>query len=417
VPSEDAGPLQRAAELCEAGWFAEASGLLRTLVEHEPTNQQAWSLLARSELGAKRFEHALHAAERAIEFGSASALPRVAAACALLAWRRLTEAVTQAREAVSIDPFDWRALAILARALAREGRDPAEARELVPRMVALAPDQPEVHLTAGYVAAATGDKNAARHAFRRVLELDRGSSAAQHELARIRLRRHANDPTALADAAAGFSRAVLADPEAQQSRRTLELVLRAFLSKTSYLLLIDAWLVGRFSATSSSGSARLLPPLLLAVPAAYAWRFISRLTPRLRRKLFKTLADQPPLRIAAGLEALSVLGIIAAATASSSSRTGLAGAAAVAALIGRVVLHTQVEHATRAVHHRPAQPSIRSSLLWVIAALLGLTAAALLLAAASNGAGPGAIVGALLFAGGAAALVRVVLRRRSQGPV
>lgn len=403
---------EHAAALCEDGKFAEASAVLRQVVKRDRGDAAAWGLLARCELGAERYEAAVNAATHASELSPESGAPEQIASLALLRLNRPGEAVERARDAVRVDPFGWRALATLARVLIATGADESEPRELVGRMLRLAPDEPEAHQTAGVVAAATGNAEAAKRSFLKVLELDPGSAPAQHELARLRLKRRLNDPAALADAAAGFARAARADPQSERSRRSLDLVLRVFLSKTAYLLLIDAYLVGRIGASSDTAIARLLPLMLLLVPAFYAWRFASRLTPPSRQRLRKAITNKSPLRLACVSEATAVLAIISGALVPESLRPGIAGLAAVCALIGRVVIYTQVEHASRAVRRQPARPAISSGMLWVIALLLLLTAAALLLAAARDNAGGGAIVGAAIFAGGAAALIGLARNRR-----
>jgi hypothetical protein len=270
-------------------------------------------------------------------------------------------------------------------------------------------------LTAGVVAAGAGDREGAKRSFRRVLELDPGSGVAQHELARLRLRRHVNDPSTLAQAAAGFERALHAEPEAEHSRRTLELVLRVFLSKCAYLLLIDAYVVGRVTATPSDVAGRPLPVLLLFIPAFYAWRFCRRLTEPLVGCLYRIITREAPIRLAACCEALAVLCILIGVGAPESMRPGLAGTAGVLALIGRVALCTQVEHASRAVRGAPPRPAIRPGLLWVLAVLVGLIVLALLVAAVRDGGGPGALLVAVVSAAGIAILVRRARRPPTRG--
>ncbi len=320
MPSEDEEPFRSAGELCAQGRFVEALELLQPLVDREPHNHEAWSLLAWAELGAEHDDRALDAAEHAIGLNPAACFPEQLAAAALLRLRRPGEAVAHARRAVQIDPFDWRALGTLARALTRAGSDADEAQELTTRMVALAPEEPEAHLIAGSVAAAAGNREEAKRSFRRVLQLDPASGAAQHELARLRLKHRVNDPAALAEATDGFARAAQAEPDKQQSVHSMEAMLRLFLAKTAYLLLIDAFLVGRLAATSSTLAARVLAPALLLIPAFYAWRFVDRLTPPLRSRLYTVLTRQWALRTAASLEAISVLAILAAAILAESAR-------------------------------------------------------------------------------------------------
>lgn len=407
--------LEHAIALFEAGSFSEASERVRRLVERNPRDGEAWNLLARVEFAAERYEQAVAAAERACPLSPGSPSPHLLACLALLRLKRFDDAVVHAREAVHIDPFDWRALALLARLLVRDGARVTEARELTARMTKLAPDEPDAHLTAGFVAAGTGDREGAKRSFLKVLELDPGNSAAQHELARLRLKGRVNDPAALAEAAAGFERALCAEPEAEQSRRTLELVLRVFLSKSAYLLFIDAYVVGRVTSGSNAVGGRLLPLVLLLIPAFYAWRFCSRLSAPLLGRLRRVVTREGPIRLAACSEALAVLCILAGVGAPESIRPGLAGTAAVLALIGRVALYTQFEHASRAARGASPRPAIRPGLVWVLAVLVGLIVVALLVAAVRDGGGAGAVVVAVASAGCVAILVRRARRHPARG--
>jgi hypothetical protein len=184
------------------------------------------------------------------------------------------------------------------------------------------------------------------------------------------LRHRANDPAELAAAAAGFSRAIRADPEAGRSRTALEAVLRVFLAKAAYLLLVDAYLVGRLSATSSKLAPRLLPLLLLLIPSLYAWRFCSHLTKPLRRRLVKVILGAVPLRFAAACETLAVVAIVGGAGAPQSLRPGLGGIAGVLAVLGRIVIYTQLEHASRAARGESRRPAVRPGFVWALGVLV-----------------------------------------------
>lgn len=409
-PSDEA--FDRAIALSEEGRCAEASEILQRIVADQPGNVDAWVQLARAQLGAGQPGPALASADKAAELAPTSSTPRVIASLALLHLGDKDRAVARARDAVEVDSFDWRALSVLAHLLAGDRKTGQEARALVVRVVQLAPNQPTAHLNRGQVFAVVGDREAAKGAFRRVLDLDPGSSQAQHELAQLRLRRRANAPSALAEAAAGFARATRADAPTERSRLKLELILRVFFSKVAYLMFIDAYVVDRANSPSSSSAARLLPLLFLAIPGYYAWRFLARSTHPVRQRVRELLFHAGTIRRAAVSEALAGIAIIAASIAPPGARTSLAITGALAALVGRAVLYQQAEHASRAAIGQAPRPLIRPSLMWAIAALLALTAAALLVAAAKDKAGPGALVGALIFAAGAVATARAAGRGR-----
>ena len=322
MPIDDTDLLKRAAILCDEGHFAEAGNLLRSVAEQEPSNVEVWVLLARAELAAGRYTSALQAAERTQVLIPEESLPYLIASIALRNLGRPDEAVEHARQAVSVDQEDRGALSWLARLLVVAG-SLDEAKEVAARVVKLAPEWPEAHLTAGVIAAAAGEREVAKASFREVLALDPASSAAQHELARLRLRRKANHPAVLTEAAAGFARAVSVDPEAHRSRLSLELVLRVFLSKTAYLLFVDAYVAGRVTAGSDSVAARLVPGALLTVPVYYAGRFLRHLTPELRQRLMWMLIGERVLSTAATLEGVAALGILSASVVSVSLRPSI----------------------------------------------------------------------------------------------
>jgi hypothetical protein len=143
------------------------------------------------------------------------------------------------------------------------------------------------------------------------------------------------------------------------------------------------------------------------VPIGYAARFMARLTPPLRKKLRGILTTRGAMRSAATAEALAILALLVAAITPIGARSAFAAVAGLGALIGRVVLYTQVEHASRAIKGEKHRPLISRGLLRAISVLLFLTAAALVVAAAKDKAGTSALVGAAAFAAGAFAVARV----------
>lgn len=409
MPFDETDILAHAVELCEDGHFAEASDLLRPVAERELGKLALWRLLAQAELAAERYEQALQAAEHAHGLAPGESLSDVIASVALLRLGRKEDALDRARRAVATEPQDPTGVMWLARILSTAGFHD-ESRFVAADALALAPDHPQTHLTAGVVAAVAGERDLARASFREVLALDPGNGAAQHELARLRLRRRTNDPAALADAASGFARAANARSAASRSDRSLEGVLRVFLSKTAYLLFIDAFVAGRVASSSTGFAARFLPVLLLAVPGYYAARFLGRLAPRPRQRLLWMLIGEHALSAAAVLEAISIAAILTSAVVGS-LRPSLAAVGAIAALAARLLLYLALERASRAASGHPGEHAIRAGLIWVIAGLLGLLAVALLVAAVLRGR-PGASVGALVCLTAAGALARVAINRR-----
>ncbi|HTZ64323.1 MAG TPA: tetratricopeptide repeat protein [Solirubrobacteraceae bacterium] len=405
--------MARAAELCAEGHFAEASDLLRPVAEREPANRDMWRLLARADLGAGRFERALQAAEHVRALAACEAFADVIASVALLRLGRTNEALEHARGAVASDPRDFDAVSLLARLLSTVGLHD-EAQVVAADAVDLAREEPAAHLTAGVVAAAAGRRELARASFRRVLALDPANGQAHHELARLRLRHRVNDPATLADAASGFARAAHPGFGSPKSIRSLEKVLRAFLSKTAYLLFLDTYLVARVASASSGTAARLLPVALLAVPGYYAARFLRRLTPMPRQRLAWLLLGEHALTSAVALEIVAAASIFVGAVGGDAVRSGAAVLVAVAALAARLTLYLARERAGREASGEDGEHAIRTSLIWIIAALLALLASVLIVAAVIRGR-PGAAVGALVSLGATGALARVAISRRVPG--
>ena len=161
------------------------------------------------------------------------------------------------------------------------------------------------------------------------------------------------NPTGLANAASGFATSIRIDPHTERARHNLELVLRMFLAKTSYLILLDAYIIARVTSSSSNTIARLLPVALLALPAGYAWRFMAGLDTSLREHLLRLLTHDRNIRLAAGLDAAAITCLLASALAPESARAGLAGAAALSTLIARLILYSQIKHTSNEPSSEP----------------------------------------------------------------
>lgn len=402
--------LQRAEVLCDLQRFAEAAALLRTLISSEPQVAEAWSLLSLAELGAKRREAALQAAEQAIALTPDAEWPHRLAAVALQGVGRHDESVRHAREAVRLDPQSWQTYATLAKVLAQGGTSLDEAADAARLAVALAPEEAQTHIAAGVVAAAAKRRGDAEHSFRHALSIDPASRVAHNELAVLSMGKR-RSPAGLAAAASGFAGAVRVDPRATKSRHNLEVVMRVFLSRMAYFIFVDAFLIARIGSHTSGSGSRLLPLILLVVPGAYAWRFLDRLSRELRSYLVTVITREPKIRAAVASEVIAVACLVAASAASPAARPGLIVAAAVAGLIGRLTISAQVERHSRAARDLDARPVLGDSAMWLIVLALVATAALLLVATASARAGAGGVVGAVLFSG-AAAGVAIRIRRR-----
>jgi tetratricopeptide (TPR) repeat protein len=259
--------------------------------------------------------------------------------------------------AIRLEPDAWQTHARLAAALARRdagqprqslGRKPiaghTEAADAAERALALAPDEAQVQLIYGSVAANQGRRTEAERAYRAALVLDPQSSGAHHLLAALRLRRRTG-PAGLARAARGFATALTADPKAQVSRRSLELTLRVFAGRAAYCLFVVAY-VSQLFAGRSAPWARAIPVLLLSLPVLFVLRFLHRLTPQLRSFL-QQLLRRGSTAVAAGLEVLSVVLILSGVPAPQPARPMLAITAAVIALLARLTFYLDTRKLTR----------------------------------------------------------------------
>jgi tetratricopeptide (TPR) repeat protein len=403
--------LQRAGALCELQRFPEAITLLRTLISSEPQVADAWSLLSLAELAAKRPDAAVHAAEQAIALTPDAEWPHRLAAFALQACGRDEESARHAREAVRLDPQSWQTYATLAKVLAHGKTSLDEASSAAGLAVALAPEEAQTHIAAGVAAAAAKRGGDAERSFRHALSIDPESRVAHNELAVLSMGKR-RSPAGLAAAASGFAGAVRVDPRASVSRHNLEVVMRVFLSRMAYFIFIDAFLIARIGSGTSGSGARLLPLVLLAVPCAYAWRFLDRLSRDLRSYLVTVITRDPKVRVAVASEAIAVACLVVAAVVSSSTRPALIGAAAVAGLIGRLTISAQVERHSRATRDLEARPVLGDSAMWFIVIALVAAAALLLVATASARAGAGGVVAAVLLAGAAAGVAFRIRRRQ-----
>jgi tetratricopeptide (TPR) repeat protein len=330
--------LERLDLLCDLERWPEASVLLGRLLSSDPENDTAWCLLARCRIGLGQWEPALKAAYQAAALAPETEWPHRLASFAASSVGRHDEAVHAAREAVRLEPDLWQTHARLAGAAGQHPQGKHEAAAAAARALALAPDEAQVQLIYGSVAASQGRRDVAERAFRAALELDPQNSSAHHLLAALQLRRRSG-PTALASAATGFATALTSDPRAQISRHSLELTLRVFLGRTAYFLFLTGYL-GQLFSDRTSLSARAVPVLLSALPMLFILGFLHQLTPALRRFLGQQLR-QRGTQVAVGLEVGSVVLVLVSAGAAQSWRPPLSVLAAVTALAARLTLYLE----------------------------------------------------------------------------
>lgn len=339
--------LERARALCDLARFGDAAQLLQRVVAADPQNARAWCLLAQAHLGGHEESDALRASGTALSLAPDDEWPHRLHSIALGKLGRREESIAAARSAARVAPHSWQAFVQLAQALVGDKSAHDEALAAAEQAVALAPHEAATHIVLGMAARACKRHEEADAAFRAALAIDPQNSVAHNELARLRLRRSKlAGATALADAAGGFTNAVRANPRADVSRRNLDLVVRVFLARVSYLIFLDAYLAGRGLAGSGSVAARLAPVVLLAVPAQFAWRFVRRLSPDLRRHVRRVLLSRA-LLMPAVLQAVAIALLLAAVVVPRDARSFAAGAAAAAAAVARLYLFVYAQRRSR----------------------------------------------------------------------
>jgi tetratricopeptide (TPR) repeat protein len=397
--------LERAKVLTDLRRYDEALAILGPLTAAEPDNYRIWCAIAHAQLGLNDSTGALSSAQVAASLNPENEWPFRLMSVALGRLGRAEESADAAGEAVRLAPHSWQGYVRLAWALTHDKKKLGQAAAVAQTALALEPHEVDVHVVVGAVEMARKHRRAAEAAFKRALEIDPQNVAAHNELARLSMRRSYARPGHLAVAAEGFATAVRSDPHAQTSRQNLDLTLRVFLARTSYLILIDAYVVGRAAAGAHNVGVRLLPAVLLAIPAGFAWRFLHELSADLRRYVLDLLVERK-LRVPVALDAIAVVLLVAAAVLPRSAGTVAVGFAAGSALVSRVMLWHQVDRSSRAARGLPARHMVSSELLYFIAGAFAIAAVLLLASADGVGTGgsgtgigaPGWIVGAICAA-------------------
>ena len=343
--------LERIDALVDMRRYPEAIASAQQLLAADPNNADAACVLARAELGAGNHEQALNAAQTAIALAPDEEWQHRLASVALSGLGQHERAVSEAREAVRLAPQQYGTHLRLGEALVAAGRT-TEARVHAQQALELAPTVPSAHCLTGRIAYTEDRLDDAEESYRRALAIQPDHTDSLNELARIRLRKSARGfrGAAMADAASGFAAASRVDPRNQVIRRNLELVTISFLRRTAYLVFIAAWLGYASSGSSSSHSSnfRALPLILLALPAAYAARFVTRLQKPMRIFLLDVITRRPVILAAVTLQAVAIGCIVAGVLIPHHTPRALSVIAAVAAIGARVLIMIHRRRAKRA---------------------------------------------------------------------
>ena len=328
--------LERAQALVALGRSEEAVSMLHQLIASEPEIAPAWCLLAQAQGGVGDAQAALAAAERATALAPENDWPHRLRSAALQQLGDLDGAIAAAREAVAADPDNWRTHRRLAICMIVAKRDAGDALQAAERAVALAPNEPSAHHTLGAAHEMRGNHDEADRCFRQALALDPQYSPAHDALAHRQLAASGFGRAGnLAAAATGFRDAVRADPRADDSATNVERVLQVFIARLSYLIFLIVWLGSRIRGDTLG--ARIAPLLLLAVPAAFAVRFLSRLAPDLRKQT-AYVAFHGKLAASSIAQTVAVALLILGAVAPGEGRSIGLGLAVLSSLCARLLL-------------------------------------------------------------------------------
>jgi Flp pilus assembly protein TadD len=271
--------------MIDLGRFADAVRMLGPLVAAEPDSVRAWCLFSRAHLGAGDHVAAIAAARRASAVDPADDWPYRLASTALIGLRRPEEAVRAAMQARDLAPHFWRSHVCVAQAAAAAGQQELAGAASADAM-ALAPDEPDVQVTAGKVALGNGDLAGARSCQHAALGIDPGNLGALNELGLVSLR--AGDP---AGAAGYFLSAVRSAPGIQIFGQNTEVALTAVALSTAGWIVVLAALIACAAVLAATAGAG---PAVAAVVVAVALglrplRMLRRLPPQARRQLPRLL--------------------------------------------------------------------------------------------------------------------------------
>lgn len=404
--------IDRAAALLDLNRHAEARAAISTALASDPTNVRGLCLMALAHIRDDDCSAGLQAAQSAIAHDPDNEWPYRLASIAHRGMGDIPSAIAAARVAVRLSPNGAFPHVILARALADSRSDLNEASAVAARALTLAPYEPEAHVTAGVIAAAQGNKMAAKAAFEHALSLDGSNVAARNELARLHFGRRLVNPDGLAEAAHGFAATLRTDPRFVLGRKNLDAVLRVFLSRTAYFIFVVS-LVARMLATGTGTvhpALRLLPVIGLVVPSAYATRFVMQLSPPLRRHLGQVLRRRY-LATAAAFEASACLALLFGALSPANTQTAFSLSEGLA-LVGRLIL-LAVERAS--ARSRVGRNYLIST--WLVTAIVLIFSVLTVLFAAATISDQSASPTIACIISGACALGGsiVILRRRRRG--
>jgi len=270
---DDTRSLARAEALVELRRYAEAESLLGHVLAARPDDHRAWCVLALVHDGLGQAARMLEAANRAVALAPEEEWGHRLASIALARLRQLEEAVRAAGEAVRLDPNGWRTHVQYSLVAAQVPRLAQDAYRAAQRAAELAPHSSDAHFALGLTSDATGRHEEVAEHYRQALRLDPEHVNALNNVTNL------ERGTRLGSKAAGYARALRADPSAAVPRENLELMAGQFLLHLTGIAAVA------LVACAVAGAAEDLRPgfsvarlmvgaLLVAAVAGYATRVL-----------------------------------------------------------------------------------------------------------------------------------------------
>ena len=235
--------------LLELGRHQQALSTLAPLIAEDPDDAGLHTLMAQAHIGLEQYAQALTSAREACRLDPESEHPHRLRSIALQHLDDLDEAVRAAERAVRLSPFPWQPHFQLASALSTRSRDDPRALASARTAVERAPGLADPHFMVGFVQDRAGDREAAKAAYRRALEIDPQHASALNNLGNMHL-------TRLGRQLRFYVSALRADPQSSVSQQNLVLVVMRTLFAVVVMSLVAADL-GAIGVVATGGGGSL----------------------------------------------------------------------------------------------------------------------------------------------------------------
>lgn len=180
----DTDPLQQVADIMKAGNDADGITLLKLFLSDDPTDSTVLFNLGMAYREQNEWDRAVDVLRRLIQLEPQHTNGLVALGAALLGANRTEEGIIELQRALSQEPENVWAKRKLGVGLAQAGNY-AEALEHLQHAMELKGNDPAVWFDYGQVLALSGDSRQAHKAFKKVIDLDESSVAAERARAAL----------------------------------------------------------------------------------------------------------------------------------------------------------------------------------------------------------------------------------------